>query len=51
MHAHNTLVEHMTATQVLHNSPELGGDAVQEPCEESPGVYVGMPHTAIANHC
>ncbi|KAL3150065.1 hypothetical protein ABBQ38_013412 [Trebouxia sp. C0009 RCD-2024] len=27
--------------QVLHSSPELGGDAVQEPSEGAPGIYVG----------
>lgn len=31
--------------QVLHSSPELGGDAVQEPSEGAPGIYVGMTPT------
>ena len=31
--------------QVLHSSPELGGDAVQEPSEGAPGIYVGMTRT------
>lgn len=49
----------MTAMQVLHSSPELGGDAVQEPCKGAPGVYVGKAHishiqpllTGIASTC
>lgn len=32
--------------QVLHSSPELGGDAVQEPYEGTPGIYVGTAHTS-----
>lgn len=32
--------------QVLHSSPELGGDAVQEPYEATPGMYVGTAHTS-----
>lgn len=31
--------------QVLHSSPELGGDAVQEPSEGAPGIYVGRTPT------
>ena len=31
------------AIQVLHNCPEFGGEAVQEPTGDAPGVYVGMP--------
>lgn len=36
----------MTVMQVLHSSPELCGDAVQEPCEGTPGIYVGVAHTS-----
>ena len=38
----------MTAMQVLHSSPELGGDVVQEACADDPGVYVGKAHTSHA---
>lgn len=34
----------MTAMQVLHGCPELGGDTVQEPSQDAPGIYVGMTH-------
>lgn len=46
--AHDGLEGDTTATQVLHSSPELGGDAVQEACGDTPGVYVGNAHTSHA---